>query len=97
MSTLSSTSTDAEVWASYDDNASYREDASVSKALAFATAVRILLRRLPTSFSKAGVSTTISAAQLQAELKDAEDYADANDTSSSAKQRVEHYGVGGRI
>ena len=31
MSSLSSTSTDAEVWAAYDDNASYAEDASVAK------------------------------------------------------------------
>lgn len=47
MSSLSSASTDAEVWASYDDNASYEEDSSVTKARAFITACRILLRRTP--------------------------------------------------
>jgi hypothetical protein len=43
MSTLSSTSTRAEVLAAYADNASYEEDASIAKAQAFITAVRILL------------------------------------------------------
>ena len=47
MASLSSTSTDAEVKAAYDDNASYAEDASATKAAAFVTACRILLRRLP--------------------------------------------------
>lgn len=47
MSTLTSASTDEEVWASYDDNASYEEDSDVAKARAFITACRILLRRLP--------------------------------------------------
>ena len=47
MSSLSSSSTDQEVWDAYDDNASYEEDASVVKAAAFITACRILLRRRP--------------------------------------------------
>jgi len=46
MSTLSSSSTLAEVQAAYDDNASYAEDESASKAAAFITACRILLRRV---------------------------------------------------
>jgi len=46
-STLTSSSTDAEVWASYDDNASYEEDESRTKAAAFITACRILMRRRP--------------------------------------------------
>jgi hypothetical protein len=46
MSTLSSASTDAQVKAAIDDNASYEEDASVSKAKAYVTAVRIWIRRL---------------------------------------------------
>lgn len=45
MSTLSSSSTLAEVEAAYDDNASYAEDGSAAKAAAFITACRILLRR----------------------------------------------------
>ena len=47
MSSLSSSSTDTEVWASYDDNASYEEDSSTTKAAAFITACRILLQRRP--------------------------------------------------
>lgn len=47
MSTLTSASTDAQVFASYDDNASYEEDGSRTKALAFRTACMILLRRRP--------------------------------------------------
>jgi len=44
VSTLSSSSTLAEIQASYDDNASYAEDDSTAKAAAFVTACRILLR-----------------------------------------------------
>ena len=47
MSSLSSTSTYAEVKAAYYDNASYEEDASVSKAAAFITACRFLLQQDP--------------------------------------------------
>ena len=43
MATLNASSTDAEVWAAYDENASYQEDDSTAKALAFITAGRILL------------------------------------------------------
>lgn len=46
---LSSTSTSAEVWAAYDDAASYEEEGSRTKALAFITACRIILRRRPAS------------------------------------------------
>lgn len=65
MATLSSSSTDAEVWAAYDDNASYEEDGSRAKANAFITACRILKRRLPISGSRAGQS--ISRESLDAE------------------------------
>jgi len=44
MSTLSSSSTLAEVLAAYDDNASYEEDESVAKARTFITAVLIMIR-----------------------------------------------------
>ena len=58
MATLSSNSTDAEVWAAYDDNASYEEDGSRAKALAFVTACRILRRRLPLSAGRGPQSVT---------------------------------------
>jgi len=47
LSTLSSSSTLAEIQAEYDDNASYAEDDSVAKAAAFVTACRMLLRVIP--------------------------------------------------
>jgi hypothetical protein len=58
MATLSSNSTDAEVWAAYDDNASYEEDGSRAKALAFVTACGILRRRLPLSAGRGPQSVT---------------------------------------
>lgn len=67
MATLNSSSTDAEVWAAYDDNASYEEDGSRAKALAFLTACRILRRRLPISGSRDGQS--ISRESLDAEAQ----------------------------
>jgi hypothetical protein len=57
MATLSSNSTDAEVWAAYDDNASYEEDASRAKALAFVTVGRILRRRIPLSVGRAKLNS----------------------------------------
>lgn len=56
MSALSSTSTIAQITASYADNASYEEDGSVSKARAFVTACRLLILKLPTKMmhGKAG-------------------------------------------
>lgn len=47
MATLSSSSTDAEVRAAFDDNASYAEDNDTTKAAALETACLILLRREP--------------------------------------------------
>lgn len=52
MSTLSSASTTAQVRAAYDDNASFDEDNSPSKAAAFITAVTILINRLPSRAEK---------------------------------------------
>lgn len=80
MSTLSSASTDAEVWAAYDDNASYQEDVSRAKALTFITACRILARRLPISAGRDG--QTITRETLAGEVKDAQAWLYANPGSS---------------
>jgi len=74
MSTLSGTSTLAEVQAAYDDNASYAEDGSTAKASAFLTACRILLRRIPTEAGKGSnrVRTDENLRRIQAELHDAQ-------------------------
>lgn len=47
MSTLSSTSTLAQIKAAYADNASYEEDDDATKAQAFITACRMLMMNLP--------------------------------------------------
>ena len=51
MSTLSSSSTRADVEAAYADDASYVEDASVPKARVFVTACRLLILKYPRSTS----------------------------------------------
>ncbi len=82
MSTLSGSSTNAEVWAAYDDNASYREDASRSKADAFNTACTILARRLPISAGRDGQS--VSRESLQAQQDKVEAWLAANPGSSGS-------------
>ncbi len=81
-STLSSSSTDAEVQAAYDDNASYEEDSSQVKALAFKTACRFLARRLPMSAARDGQAVTRES--LQAEIDDAKEWLTANPSSSGS-------------
>ena len=81
-STLSSDSTDAEVWAAYDDNASYQEDVSRAKASAFITACRILARRLPISAGRDG--QTVSRESLREEVAAAQAWLAANPASSGA-------------
>jgi len=82
MSTLSSSSTDAEVWAAYDDNASYQEDSSRTQALLFQTACRILARRLPLSGGRDGQS--FSRESLREEAQAAQAWLNANPGSSGA-------------
>lgn len=85
MSTLSSTSTLAEVQAAYDDNASWQEDSSVAKAKAFATACRMLLRRLATeqAVGQERIRLDENLRQLRAELSHVTDWISVNATSSS--------------
>ncbi len=89
-STLSSSSTDAEVWAAYDDNASYQEDASRSKASAFITACRILARRLPISAARDGQS--VSRESLREEVADANAWLAANPGSSGSGSTRARFG-----
>ena len=89
MATLSSNSTDAEVWAAYDDNASYDEDGSRAKALAFVTACRILRRRLPLSAGRGPQSVTRES--LDAEISAAKAWLDAHPaTTGSGSGRVRY-------
>lgn len=83
MSTLSSTSTLAQIEAAYVDNASYAEDASVTKAKAFITACRILLLKLPKEAGTRDSRTAFNSDLIQREMETAQEWVSANDTASS--------------
>lgn len=84
MSTLSSTSTLAQVEAAYIDNASYAEDSSVAKAKAFITACRILLVKLPKASNSGDAGATYNTDLIQKQMEQAQQWVTANDTSSSS-------------
>jgi len=90
MATVTNSSTDAQVWAAYDDNASYEEDASRAKALAFITTCNILARRLPLSGSRAGQS--ISRESLTAQADQARAWLAANPGTTGAGSSRYRYG-----
>jgi hypothetical protein len=72
MSTLSSSSTLAQIEAAYADNCSYSEDNSVAKCRAFVTACRLLLKYpRRTATPQAELETAIDL--IQKEKKAAED------------------------
>lgn len=81
MSTLSSSSTLAQVEASYDDNASWTEDKSTAKARAFVTAARMLLRRLPSSSQKGSNALTFRLDLIRQELAEAQTFLQAHDAT----------------
>jgi hypothetical protein len=89
MSTLSSSSNDAQVVAAYDDNASYEEDGCRAKADSFITACRILRNRLPLSAGRG--SQTFTRESLQAEIEAAQRWKDAHPaTTGSGSGRVRY-------
>lgn len=83
LSTLSSSSTDAEVLAAYDDNASYEEDGSTSKAAAFITACRFLLRK-PKRMAEDGAEIEYDRGLLRDELARAQAFYAANVSTGAA-------------
>jgi len=89
MSTLSSSSTDAQVLAAYDGNASYEEDGCRAKADSFITACRILRNRLPLSAGRG--PQTFTRESLQAEIEVAQRWKDAHPaTTGSGSGRVRY-------
>lgn len=87
MSTLTSASTDSDVWAAYDDNASYDEDGSTTKAKAFRTACRFLLRRQPKRATDGlGSSVEFNPDLIQKEMDEANDWLRANSTTSGGSR-----------
>jgi hypothetical protein len=87
MSTLTATSTDAEVWASYDDNASYEEDRSRTKCAAFITACRILLRRRPSRASQRGQEVEFDPKSISDELTAAQRWLNLHPDASQSRTR----------
>jgi len=83
-STLSSSSTDAQVRAALDDNASFEEDASTTKAQAYLTALRIWRRRLSeaSSASDATQSFTRDLKWVDDELLRTKTWLEVNGVSS---------------
>ena len=92
MSTLDSSSTLAEVYAAYDDNASWEEDGSSTKAAAFVTACRFLLRYAEEQ--SRGGSTTVSQKFnydiLRAEMDEANKYVSAQAAGGTSNPNVLH-------
>jgi hypothetical protein len=83
MAAVTSVSTDQQVWDCYDDNASFREDASVAKAKAFITACMLLMRRRPVRISADGTSADFDGSFIQKALEDAREWLAQNNTSSN--------------
>ena len=83
MSDLSSSSTLAQVQDAYDDNASYAEDASVSKGRLFVTACRILLRRLPAMAAQGDSTLTLqeNLRQIRSAMSEARSWLKVNDSA----------------
>jgi hypothetical protein len=87
MSTLTSSSTDAQVWAAYDDNASYEEDGDRTKALAFLTACKFLIRRKPKRMEHDGRSSDFDAEAIRDEMSAARNWLALNPASTTAAVR----------
>lgn len=84
MAEVSSSSTLAQVQASYQDNASYAEDNSVTKAKRFVTACRILIQRQPSNVVKGSNQVSLNLQLLHEELKAAQKWLEARDVDSNA-------------
>lgn len=84
MSALNSSSTLAEIQAAYDDNASYAEDGSASKARTFITACRLLLRQTPSraaSGGRGGYEVEMDPGLVKDQLDEARRWLAVNDPS----------------
>jgi hypothetical protein len=78
MSSLSSSSTDAQVWAAYDDNAGFEENGSPSQAAAFITACVILLRRRPVQMSNDNHTVAFDGMAVREQLNRARKWLSVN-------------------
>lgn len=83
MSTLSGSSTLAEIQASYADAASFEEDASPAKARAFITAARLLLMKLPASSGHSGNQLQFNLQLIRAEMDRARQWLSTNGSTGA--------------
>ena len=96
VSTITSTSTIADIEAAYLTNLSYEEDASVSKGKAFVSACRAILAIRPEEAvkgggGKSGSSLRFNVAAVQAQLEACQRWLAANDdTGSDSSGSVRH-------
>jgi hypothetical protein len=88
---LSSTSTDAEIWAAYDDNGSYEENNSRAQALAFKSACILLDRRRPTLISRG--NRTVEMSSLDKRIEDVSAFIATHPASGSSGSRVRYFSM----
>ena len=99
MATLSATSTLKQVRDAYDDNASYAEDASLSKCKIFITASIILLGRQPAvsalGSGQTGERVEWNQEMLKQLLDDARRWRDANESAIDRSTGVTYANLSG--
>ena len=86
MAALTSASTDAELWAAFENNADYDTSGDVSKAALFIQACRFILLRRPSKAGAGGQSGNnleFAPGEYQSLLRDALAWWNANKTDSS--------------
>ena len=71
MAYLTSSSTDAQVWAAYEDNSAYDLESDATKAREFVQACRILLRRQPRRAGHGGADLEFDVQLFRDELNTA--------------------------
>lgn len=91
-STLTSSSTPAEIEAAYIDNASYEEDSSVAKAKAFITACRIILIIRPSRTGRGNaLNLEYDLELVAAQQADAQRWLSANEEAlGTANSSIKH-------
>lgn len=78
MSYVTSASTDAQVRAAYQDNASYDVEGDATKCKRFIVAARILLQREPQSAGRGGSAVSLDKQSVREALDRAEDWLGSN-------------------
>ena len=84
MATLNSSSTIQEIEAAYDDNASYAEVGSVSMCLAYITACRLLLRRMPKRQGNREGDVELNPELIKSDMENAQKWAQSNANGNAA-------------